>query len=220
MKRPTAVKRGTPRPRLVVFVKAPVPGRVKTRLGREIGMIAACWWFRHQTAALIRRLGRDPRWVMELAVSPDLARAARHWPGNVPRRAQGGGDLGQRMCRVLRTASPGPVAIIGADIPAIRPRHIARAFRILSTGDAVLGPATDGGYWLIGLKRGAQAIPARMFDRVRWSTSHALADTYDSLQPLRTRFADSLDDVDTAEDLRRHAATSLEQNRTGPVPGG
>jgi glycosyltransferase A (GT-A) superfamily protein (DUF2064 family) len=69
------------RARLILMVKEPVPGRVKTRLGRGIGMVPAAWWFRHQTARLIRRL-EDPRWELVLAVTPDRAfrmtrRAAR-----------------------------------------------------------------------------------------------------------------------------------------------
>ena len=68
------------RPTLFVMLKVPRPGRVKTRLGRDIGMTAAAWWFRHQTARLLREL-RDPRWRLVLAVSPDReGGASRAWP--------------------------------------------------------------------------------------------------------------------------------------------
>ena len=89
------------RPTLIIMVKEPVPGRVKTRLGRDIGMTAAALWFRHQTRSLIRRL-RDRRWDIVLAVSPDRdGMASRFWPADIPRVPQGRGDLGVRMARLL-----------------------------------------------------------------------------------------------------------------------
>jgi len=190
------------RPTLVVMVKEPCPGRVKTRLGRQIGMVGAAWWFRHQTTRLIRRL-RDPRWRLVLAVSPDRAGLdSRVWPEGIARLPQGAGDLGDRMGRIFRSLPPGPVVIVGADIPGITADHIARAFRALGGADAALGPAPDGGYWLIGLAR-RQAVPAGLFRDVRWSSPHALADTRASLGGLRVALVDRLRDVDTAEDLRR-----------------
>lgn len=190
------------RPRLIVMVKEPRPGRVKTRLGRAIGMVPAAWWFRHQTASLIRRL-RDPRWRLELAVSPDREGLdSRVWPGDLPRRPQGGGNLGARMGRLLRQGPPGAVLVIGGDIPGIRRRHIADAIRLLGTHDAVLGPAEDGGYWLIGLAR-RRAPPPMMFHGVRWSSRHAMADTIATLSGHRIAQATMLADVDTAADLTR-----------------
>src|SRR5680860_474292 len=112
------------RPTLVIMLKEPRPGRVKTRLGRDIGMVAAAWWFRNQTARLIRQV-QDPRWQVILAVAPDRAGlASRVWPAHLPRIAQGGGDLGDRMARLMRVLPPGPVCIIGGDIPGVRKHHI------------------------------------------------------------------------------------------------
>lgn len=191
------------RARLFIMVKEPHPGRVKTRLGRGIGMTAAAWWFRHQSGRLIRRLGRDPRWQTVLAVSPDNAGlASRVWPRHLPRWPQGGGDLGDRMGRIFRHAPKGPVVIIGADIPGITPALIARAFAVLGDHDAVLGPAPDGGYWLIGLKRGARPVPRGIFEGVRWSSRTALKDTCASLNGAKIAIIDSLRDVDSAADLK------------------
>jgi len=188
---------------LVIFLKEPRPGRVKTRLGRDIGMVEAAWWFRHQAARLIRRLRRDRRWRTVLAVSPGReGLASRVWPAHLPRWPQGPGDLGDRMGRALRAMPPGPVIIIGADIPGLTTRHVAEGFRLLGRHDAVLGPAPDGGYWMIGLKRGGRAVPAGLFHGVRWSSAHTLADTVASLAPLDVGFAATLRDIDEAADLR------------------
>ncbi|MEQ6249619.1 TIGR04282 family arsenosugar biosynthesis glycosyltransferase [Sulfitobacter sp. HNIBRBA3233] len=186
---------------LVVMLKEPHPGRVKTRLGRQIGMTDAAWWFRHQTTRLLRRV-EDPRWQTVLAVSPDAeGLVSRVWPAHLPRIAQGRGDLGDRMLRALRTPPHGPVCVIGADIPDIDRARIAEAFAALGSHDAVFGPAADGGYWLIGLKR-SRAIPPGLFRGVRWSTRHALADTLATLPDHRTARVARLRDVDTADDLK------------------
>jgi uncharacterized protein len=182
------------------MVKEPRPGRVKTRLGRDLGMTAAAWWFRHQTRRLIRTI-QDPRWNVVLAVTPDRAGlSSRVWPNHIARALQGQGNLGDRMARMLRGAPAGPVCVIGADIPGITRTEIAKAFQVLGGHDAVFGPAPDGGYWLIGLKR-ARAVPLGLFDGVRWSSEHALADTIATLPDHRIAKITTLQDVDTIDDL-------------------
>jgi len=183
------------------MVKVPRAGRVKTRLGREIGMTPAAWWFRHNLARLIRRLD-DRRWRLVLAVAPDAeGLCARVWPPHIPRIPQGGGDLGDRMARVFDTLPTGPKIIIGADIPNIEPHYIARTFQALKAMDAVIGPAPDGGFWLVGLN-GRRPRPPDLFKGVRWSTHHARADTLRAFKGLRVGQAAQLRDVDTADDLK------------------
>jgi len=187
---------------LVIMVKEPLAGRVKTRLGRHIGMTDAAWWFRWQTRTLVRRLARDPRWRTVLAVAPDAAgMRSRFWPVGTARIPQGSGDLGQRMRRIFRRLPPGPAVIIGADIPGITPALIWSAFRALGRAPAVVGPATDGGYWLVGLRR-VQAVSPFLFADVRWSGPHALADTLRTLPPPIATVG-TLSDVDTIHDLAR-----------------
>ena len=191
---------------LVIMVKEPRAGRVKTRLGRGIGMVPAALWFRRQANSLLRRV-RHPEWHCVLAVSPDRAGlTSRTWPRDLPRIPQGQGNLGDRMGRILRSMPPGPVCIIGADIPGIERTHIHDAFRALGRSEAVVGPADDGGYWLIGLRR-SRAVPRGIFDKVRWSTEHALADTLATLQDHSVAQIDTLTDIDTAADLRRWHST-------------
>ena len=187
------------RPRLVVMLKEPQPGRVKTRLGRDIGMVAAAGWARRQSRALLRRLD-DPRWDLLLAVAPDAALASCAWPGHLPRVAQGGGDLGARMARLLRASPPGPVCIVGGDIPGMHRAHVARAFAAMRGNDMVFGPASDGGFWLVGARRNRKP-PRALFRGVRWSGPHALDDSLAGLGGLRVALVDRLDDVDGLEDL-------------------
>lgn len=190
------------RRRVLIFVKEPRPGRVKTRLGREIGMIRAAWWQRHQAARLIRVLSTDPRWETWLAVSPDIeGRVSRVWPARLPRWPQGRGDLGARMGRAFRDMPLGPLVIVGADIPDLGPAQVAAAFRALGAHDAAFCPTFDGGYCLIGLKRSPRHAAAALFRGVRWSSQHALADTVASLNGARVALLDRLQDVDEAADL-------------------
>ncbi|MEL6119011.1 MAG: TIGR04282 family arsenosugar biosynthesis glycosyltransferase [Pseudomonadota bacterium] len=187
------------------MLKVPQAGRVKTRLGRDIGMTNAAWWFRHQVNALLRRI-EDPRWQLVLAVAPDRAGVMfRGWPLHLARISQGPGDLGDRMGRLMRGLPPGPVCIIGGDIPGVTRAHVAQAFDALGNYDAVLGPAPDGGYWLVGLKRSGR-VPSSLFRDVRWSSEYALSDTAASLPDARIALVDRLQDVDTAQDLKMTCA--------------
>jgi rSAM/selenodomain-associated transferase 1 len=187
--------------RLIIMAKAPVAGRVKTRLASEKGLATAVRFARHRVAALVQRVGRDTRWSTTLAVLPDSATRSRAWPRGVPLLPQGGGDLGQRMQRLLGRGPPGPVVIVGTDIPDVTRTHIAAAFALLGRHDAVLGPAEDGGYWLMGMRRRPR-IP-RAFAGVRWSGPHALGDTLANLRGHSVALLPTLHDVDTAADLDR-----------------
>jgi len=185
---------------LVIMVKAPRMGRVKTRLARDIGAVAAWVFYRRTVSAITSRL-YDPRWACWLSVSPDRARfQARAWPARWRRFAQGQGDLGARMLRPMAQLSPGPIVIIGADIPGIQSDHIAAAFTALKENNFVFGPATDGGFWLVGATRFPRLIDP--FQGVAWSTDQALGETLANLPDgTRVGFLETLNDVDDARDL-------------------
>lgn len=185
---------------LIIMVKEPRFGRVKTRLGREIGTARATWWFRHQVASLLRRLD-DPRWQIWLSVAPDSAAASPVWPAHLPRIPQGRGDLGQRMRRALEAVPRGRACLIGGDIPSVERHHIAEGFALLGTREAVFGPADDGGFWLTGFRR-TRPLPRRLFNGARWSSKHALADCLATLEGQSHGLCACLRDVDTAADLR------------------
>ena len=201
------------RRQLVIFARLPQRGAVKRRLAREIGSRPAHEFYTKTSRDLVSRLGRagrrDRRWRLILALTPDsLAARARFWGRGHDRMAQGPGDLGRRLGRVIGALAPGPVVIIGTDAPQVSPQHVDRAFKALAAHEAVFGPAADGGYWLIGLARRRMPGPclaARLFKGVRWSTEFALGDTRANLP----RGAEApplvlLEDVDDAASWRRY----------------
>ena len=186
---------------VIIFVKAPRAGRVKTRLGNSIGMGRAAALFRIMTMRTVREAGKGS-WQTLLAVDPPSALSGfgNLWPAHLPRIAQVNGDLGARMAHGFQAVPKGPVVIIGADAPGLRARHLRQAFAALRGSDAVFGPADDGGYWLIGLAR-RRAAPD-LFRDVRWSTSHALADTLATLpSEFQPKQLEVLTDIDEASDL-------------------
>ena len=185
--------------RLIIMVRDPVAGRVKTRLARGIGTVAATAAYRAMMTSVCARLANDPRWETSLAVTPDNALNSHMLPYGIRRSRQSQGDLGQRLQAVMANTRPGPVVIIGTDIPGVTPADIARAFKALGTSDAVFGPAPDGGYWLVGLKR-RPSLPCA-FKNVRWSTSTALADTEANLRGKLITHLGVHDDVDEAGDF-------------------
>lgn len=184
--------------RLVIMVKEPVAGRVKTRLGRDIGTAEATRLYRHTLGNVTARLACDPRWQTLLSVAPKRGAQSRMLP-RLPRIAQPGGDIGIRMQSILNWTVPGPIVVIGTDIPQVDTGHIARAFDALGSHDVVFGPASDGGFWLIGMGRSPRVIDA--FGDVRWSTSHTLSDCLAGLRGHKVGFVDELIDVDEISDL-------------------
>ena len=214
---------GRPRRHVVVFVKTPRLGQVKSRLAAGIGALPALRFYRKTTARILNMLSRDRRWRMLIAATPARARHGRSWDRHLQRFDQGPGDLGRRMARAFGRLPPGPAVIVGSDIPALAPRHIRAAFRELGNHDAVIGPARDGGYWLIGLKR-SRPLPGGLFEHVRWSSPHALVDTRATL-PGRYSIAllETLEDVDDRESYDRwREAEALRMRRpaSSDVPGG
>ncbi len=189
---------------LVIFARTPRVGQGKRRLARNVGEFAAFRFQYSMLAQLLRGLGRDLRWRTWLAFTPDHLRPGSYGIPTVP---QGAGDLGRRMASVMRRLPPGPAVIIGSDIPGIRSADTAAAFRALDSHDAVLGPARDGGYWLIGLRRRLRCVDP--FRNVRWSSEHALADTLVNLRNQRVALLRTFADVDDGEDWCRYQRGEL-----------
>lgn len=182
---------------LVVFARRPQLKRGKRRLAREIGDLEAWRFQRWALARLTRTLSKDPRWRFWQALTPDIP-AVRRPLGEL---SQGEGDLGRRLATAIAQAPAGDIVIIGSDTPQISARDIARAFKRLGNVDVVLGPARDGGFWLIGFTRRARGtLP---FDNVRWSSAQTLADVLHNLSGVRVAMLDVREDVDDAASLKR-----------------
>lgn len=200
---------------LVIMVKNPVAGRVKTRLAGDIGAADAVRVYRAIANTLIQRLLAPRQWQVILAVDPDHAAATRAFPPQLPRIGQGSGDLGLRMQKLMSALPRGPVVIIGSDCPGIARHHIRDAFNALGRTGAVVGPAPDGGYWMIGLARrfGSPVI----FEGVRWSSSDALEDTLKNIHRLGLTVSTlaELPDIDDAASLK--SASHLVGRRLLPV---
>lgn len=189
---------------LVIFARRPQLGVGKRRLAADVGDVEALRFARGALDRLARTLGCDPRWRLWLAVTPDRP---LDWVRTGAAITQGPGDLGARLTRVLQALPPGPVVVLGSDTPAVTRADVAGAFRALGPNEAVFGPATDGGYWLIGLRRGlGERLP---FDGVRWSTAYALADTLATLEGRPIAMLREQEDIDDGPALRRWRARHL-----------
>ncbi len=181
------------------MAKEPLPGRVKTRLAREVGSIVATWWFRHQLKKTIRSLN-DPRWDIIVSLSPDFfVKRSSFWPPETKCIPQGRGDLGQKMRNIFKLFFNRPVCIIGGDIPGITRLEVSKAFKKLASRKFVVGPAEDGGFWLIGHQGKA---PAKLFDGVRWSSPWAYLDTIQTFEDRSFSCLSKLRDVDSLLDLQ------------------
>lgn len=191
----------------IVFAKAPRAGEVKTRLIPLLGAAGAAALHRqlvHRTLVTATDASLGP---VELHVAPStddafLQDCARRF--GVALIPQHGADLGVRMCNAFDDglARHGRVIIIGTDCPVLAARHLAGAQAALSSGnDAVLIPAEDGGYALIGLTRCDQ----RLFEHMAWGGDTVLAATRERLRELKWRWheLETLWDIDRPEDYHR-----------------
>ncbi len=188
------------KPCLYIFAKAPHMGKVKTRLAADIGQVHALRIYRAMTAKILREM-QDPRWDTVLYVTPDHSADAYFgglWPKNMPRFTQNGGGLSERSARLF--TRKGPVITIGTDIPAMRRSDIAAGFKVLKHNDAVIGPAKDGGFYLIGLN--APADP-ELFNTIRWSHKDTRKDMCAAING-RIAFLRELEDVDDLAGYQRY----------------
>jgi rSAM/selenodomain-associated transferase 1 len=189
---------------LALFARPVVAGATKTRLAARLGADGAAALY----AAFVTDTLATVRAVPELDATLWVAGDPHH-PSLVGhallRTRQPEGDLGARMAAALRqglTEAPRAL-VLGTDTPTLPADHLSRALRLLDDHDVVLGPAADGGYYLIGAQRPATGLLPDLFSGVRWSSPRTLADTLDltARTGLRVGLAPPWYDVDDAPDL-------------------
>lgn len=194
------------RRRVIIFARAPEAGRVKTRLAADVGAAAALDIYRWLGSRTLETVRAAPPCEVEVRYTPEDGRdAVERWLGTgLIMHPQVGDDLGSRMHAAIADAiveGAEEVIVVGTDCPGIDAVLIERAFDALGDADVVLGPALDGGYYLIGVRAAHEVV----FDGIPWSSPDTLARTIDAATRagLRTSLLTEHADVDTIDDWRR-----------------
>lgn len=187
---------------ILVFVRNPELGKVKTRLSKTIGDRDALKIYTillNHTESVINSNSADKVvYYSEEIQQNDL------WSETLyQKKLQKGPDLGARMQHAFETAFKDlyeKVVIVGSDLYDLNPTHIEDALKALETHDLVLGPSLDGGYYLLGMKE----LHSAVFKNKLWGTDSVLGSTLKDLQPQNVKLLDALNDIDTFEDLKAH----------------
>lgn len=192
---------------LIVFVKYPYPGRVKHRLSKHIGKVNAAKIYKEIAETIVKRIIplKGEHYTVEICFTPKKAeKLVKEWLAyNAHFSHQQGNSLGKRMLNSINYAFDSgykKVTLIGTDCPDISCAIIMESFELLHSKDVVLGPAYDGGYYLIGLTK---SIP-RLFHGIEWGTKRVLQQTITKISLLKLSFGllPMLRDIDRVEDLK------------------
>ncbi len=186
---------------LIIFVKNPVLGKVKTRLAASIGASAALEVYRQlvaYTKQVVHKIdARKTVWYSSTIEKKDIWTKGRYY-----KKVQIGDDLGQKMKNAFEATftqeKSDAVLIIGSDCAELEETHLLKAFDALHTYDVVLGPAKDGGYYLLGMR----VFVPDLFESIAWSTSSVARQTLSTVAENKLSYylLDELNDVDTVED--------------------
>ena len=182
-------------PRVAIFARAPMVGKVKTRLAESIGSVDALACYSSMLAGTIEAVAdfNTELWI-EGSMEDDS------WTMGLPTRSQIPGDLGLKM---LAAFHDGVTVVVGADIPLLSKNHIEDAFNKLEIADLVLGPTEDGGYYLIAMRE----LRKDLFEDIHWGSASVLTETLKKAQDLSVDFTETLWDIDTSEDYQRWLKT-------------
>ncbi len=191
---------------LIMVTRFPRPGRTKTRLIPVLGAAGAAQLQRCMTELLVERLHAvcdRASLTFEVHFADGSFAEMCHWLGHgLILKPQSAGNLGQRLQAAFQQGfqeNGHPILMVGSDCPGLDEEHITQALAALNDHDVVLGPAQDGGYYLIGLR---QPHPG-LFENISWGQSCVLAETMEraALQGLSVALLDPLGDIDRPEDL-------------------
>ena len=191
---------------LLIFIKNPVAGKVKTRLARTVGDAEALRIYhilleKTRAAALEAPVNRQLWYSDQIEIADD-------WPEQLfDKQVQSGADLGERMGNAFKVAfaqGAEKVAIIGSDCPTLSGAILAQAFAALDTQEAAIGPTPDGGYYLLALRR----FEPTLFENIAWSTETVFRETIAAAEKAGLRVAQlpQLSDIDTEADWRQYEA--------------
>jgi len=203
---------------IILFVKYPEPGKVKTRLARQIGSEEkACDLYRQLAERNYRTLVSMKDEDFHVVVSydpPESKEAVEKWlPGASRYFFQEGHGLGERIRHAFHFAFRnfcGPVIVMGSDTMSFDRKHASEAFESLKEADVVVGPAKDGGYYLIGMSQPHDSL----FEDISWSTNKVMQETMEKIKTenLTYRILSQLEDLDEwqhAADERQHVTSIL-----------
>lgn len=184
---------------LIVFIRNPIKGMVKTRLAVDVGEEAALEIYL-QLLEHVAEVGRELEVVREVHYSQSIPpNEKEHWQGFI-RKLQQGKDLGERMEHAFQQGfheGYKQIVLIGSDLPELHPDDLRKAFTALDTNEYVLGPAKDGGYYLIGMK----SLNSKLFRNIAWSTDTVLQASLEKLKDKSLTLLETRRDLDTYEDL-------------------
>jgi uncharacterized protein len=188
---------------LIIFTRYPEPGKTKTRLIPALGELGAAQLHRRMAEHTVRQ-ARALSCAIEVWYVGSTEKLMQNWLGkDLWYREQPAGDLGDRMCAAFRSAFDQgyqSVMIVGTDCPEITTELLAQGFAELQNQVVAIGPAIDGGYYLIGLQR----LVPKLFQEITWSTATVLVKTLAIAEQLQltTYLLPSLPDIDLPADLR------------------
>lgn len=186
---------------IIVFVRTPELGKVKTRLAKSIGDVSALTIYKlllKHTETVLHDLSFD-----KVVYYSEKVEENDFWEARLfEKKLQKGADLGERMQHAFETAFEQgyqKVLIIGSDLFDLKSIHITTAFEALENHDLTIGPSLDGGYYLLGMK---ELYPA-VFKNKKWGTDSILENTLKDLQQQNVKLLEALNDIDTFEDLQQ-----------------
>lgn len=189
---------------LLIFLKAPIPGLVKTRLASEFGDTGACDIYKKFTEGVLNSAQKSGQTLRLYFYPAHGKESVTAWLGNQYQLVlQEGADLGERMKNAFSSTFEGgheKTVLIGTDIPDLDEKTINKAFNVLDRHDCVLGPAEDGGYYLIGFTK--CGFNRKVFNDVKWGTNSVLNETVSVLDAEHVSYSllESKNDIDTPED--------------------
>jgi hypothetical protein len=189
---------------LLIFTRNPELGKVKTRLAKRVGAETALsiyTFLLHKTRDIVSKVASDKAIYYSVCIrEKDL------WNATVfQKHQQIGADLGIRMLHAFKngfTAGYKKILIIGSDLYDLTPEIIEKAFTELSKNDVVIGPAEDGGYYLLGMK----SLHSKIFKNKDWGTDTVRKKTLEDLKDKKVLLLQELNDVDIFEDIEHHPA--------------